>query len=224
MFFLHAGDTEIGGFAISAEHDPLYIQQFVTLEQTVSSVTVEFADAAVADHFDRCVDAGLKPERFARIWCHTHPGESPNPSGTDEQTFARVFGPCDWSVMFIVGRTGKTYARLAFAAGPTAHLLLPVSVDWAAWPQEVLAGELDEQMTQWEIEYDTNIHPEQFLGIEQFAGQDIDHRTIQGLDLGGADRELGGWWDFEDYESRYAGSKLEMLAPERLAPEIEVRS
>src|SRR5947209_2306759 len=85
MFFLHAGETEVGGFAVSCADDPLYVEQFVTVPQTTSAVTVQFQDDAVADYFDHCVDAGLRPERFARIWCHTHPGESPSPSGTDEQ-------------------------------------------------------------------------------------------------------------------------------------------
>ena len=222
MFFLHAGDTEIGGFAISSEHDPLYIEQFVTLDQTVSCVTVHFADDAVADHFDRCVDAGLKPERFARIWCHTHPGESPEPSGTDEQTFARVFGPCDWSVMFIVGRTGRTYCRLAFSAGPSANLLLPVVVDWAAWPEEILTADLDEQMAQWTSEYENHIHPERFLGFEHFGDPEMDLRDIEGLDV---DRlGMSGWWDFEDYEPRYPEHASISPVRDSLASGIEVRS
>lgn len=33
------------------------------------------------------------------------------------ETFARVFGSCDWAVMFILGRTAKTFARLKFHVG-----------------------------------------------------------------------------------------------------------
>ena len=40
--------------------------------------------------------------------------------------------------MFIIGRTGRTYARLTFNAGPGGSILLPVSVDWAAWPDVML--------------------------------------------------------------------------------------
>ena len=129
QYFCHAGDTEIGGFGVSADDDPLYVEDFVTVRQHVSAVTVRFEDAAVADFFDRCVDAGLAPGRFARIWCHTHPGDSVTPSDTDEETFARTFGSCDWSLMFILGRTGRTYARLAFAAGPGGAFEIPVAVD-----------------------------------------------------------------------------------------------
>lgn len=76
----------MGGFGLSSEDDLLYVQDFITVEQTTSSVTVEFADTAVADYFDSCVDAGIPPARFARIWCHTHPGASPDPSSVDERT------------------------------------------------------------------------------------------------------------------------------------------
>lgn len=159
QLFCHAGDTEVGGFGLSAEKDLLYIEDFVTVRQQATSVTVRFDDAAVADWFDRCVDQGLAPSRFARVWLHTHPGASVTPSGMDEETFARVFGRCDWSVMFILGRTAQTYARLAFSAGPGGCLHLPVQVDWSIWP-DVLSGKpgsLETQIEQWRLEYAAKI-------------------------------------------------------------------
>lgn len=199
-FFCHAGDTEVGGFAVSSPDDPLYIQDFVTVRQFTTGVTVEFDDAAVADHFDAAVDAGLPPARFARIWCHTHPGDSPDPSATDEETFARVFGACDWSVMFILSRTGRTYARLAFSAGPGGAVLLPVAVDWEAWPRvalerpEVLAG----APAEWAVEFERNVHPvrppRRSLGDSAF-------------DLRLAD---GPWWELEDlHAQRMLGERAE---------------
>jgi hypothetical protein len=160
QMFCHASDNEIGGFAVSAAGDPLYVERFETVLQGVTPVSVEFADSAVADHFDRCVDEGLVPQRFARIWCHTHPGESAEPSFTDEKTFERVFGPCDWSVMFILSRAGRTYARLAFAAGPGGSLMLPVIVDWAAWPDVLLdeSLDLDRRVHAWREEFERNVH------------------------------------------------------------------
>src|SRR5437870_2317239 len=87
-------------------------------------------DTEVGGFCEASVDAGLTPDRFARVWLHTHPGSSVTPSGTDEDTFARVFGRCDWAVMFILGRTGRTSARLAFSGGPGAALALRCRVDW----------------------------------------------------------------------------------------------
>jgi proteasome lid subunit RPN8/RPN11 len=161
LMFLHAGDTEVGGFGISAENQPLYIADFVTVKQAVTSVTVAFDDAAVADYFDDCIDRGLTPARFARIWIHTHPGSSPNPSGVDEETFARVFGGCDWAVMLIVSHTHETYARVSFSAGPGGSVLAPVRVDWPAWPQALLehGAELSVMSERWMDEYGKNVFP-----------------------------------------------------------------
>lgn len=163
QLFLHAGDIEIGGFGISSERDLLYVEDFATVQQKVSAVTVHFEDQAVADYTDACVDAGMSPQRFLRIWCHTHPGESPLPSHTDEETFSRVFSSCDWAVMFIIGRTGRTYARLAFSAGPAGSVLLPVSVDWASWPRVALdrIEELKGLFAGWIAEYAANIQRRQ---------------------------------------------------------------
>ena len=36
QFFCHAGNTEIGGFGISAEDDPLHVEEFVTVRQQVT--------------------------------------------------------------------------------------------------------------------------------------------------------------------------------------------
>jgi hypothetical protein len=170
QYFCHAGSTEVGGFGIASVNDLLYVEDFVTVEQQATSVSVRFLDEAVADFFDRCVDAGLAPQRFGRIWCHTHPGASVTPSSTDEQTFARSFGSCDWSVLFILGRTSNTYARLSFAAGPGGHLLLPTAVDWAAWPASISTQTelLAERLLRWRHEYAAHIHalPDTFSPLD----------------------------------------------------------
>lgn len=131
FWFCHRGDTEIGGFAVTSPDDLLLVEDFVTVKQTCSIVSVAFDDLAVADYVDQQVDMGRKPEQFLRIWLHTHPGSSPHPSGTDEATFARVFGRCDWAVMFILACEGKTYARLRFNTGPGGAMLIPVEVDYS---------------------------------------------------------------------------------------------
>ena len=133
LFLRDAGPTEVGGFGISAADDLLLIEDIQLVRQCCTRTSVVFDDAAVADHFDACVDAGLPPERFARIWIHTHPGSSPEPSHTDEQTFARVFGGCDWAVMAILAGKGSAMAgsasvrdQEASSASPsTSHMTLP---------------------------------------------------------------------------------------------------
>lgn len=174
QFFCHRGHTEIGGFGIAADKDLLYVRDFVTVRQKVTPMSVRFEDLAVADFFDACVDQGLAPCQCGRIWLHTHPGSSVEPSGTDEETFARVFGACDWAVMFILGRTARTYARLSFSAGPGGQLLIPVQVDWPSWPAVVGSqGDLGALLEKWEKEYAAHIQaaPEQMLQSPGISGR-----------------------------------------------------
>jgi hypothetical protein len=159
-YFCHLGETEIGGFGLSAPDRLLYVQDFVTVRQEVTAVTVRFLDEAVADHFDRCLDNGLAPQRSGRLWIHTHPGDSPLPSSTDEETFDRGFGPCDWAVMMILAHSGQSFARLALNTGPGAELEIPVRVDWSAWPESLVGkASLVDHASQWREEYQANIHP-----------------------------------------------------------------
>lgn len=111
---------------------------------------MSFEDEAVGDYFERMVDRGCKPDQFARTWLHSHPADSADPSGTDERTFKRVFGGCDWAIMFILARGGATYARLRFGAGPGGQMLIPVGVRW-----DLAIGHIDEEA--WAMEYETNV-------------------------------------------------------------------
>lgn len=151
-YFCHRGNTEIGGFGVADPEDPLLVTEFVTVAQSASVAHVAFDDEAVADYFDAQVDAGRKPEQFARLWCHTHPGDSPHPSGTDEATFSRVFGACQWAVMFIIAKRGQTYARLRFGVGPGGEVIIPVAMDWS----RPFAGS---DHAAWEAEYEANVKP-----------------------------------------------------------------
>jgi hypothetical protein len=139
----------VGGFGISAADDLFYIEDVLLVRQVCTAASVAFEDAAVADFFDRQVDRGLRPEKFARLWVHTHPGNCPEPSWTDECTFERVFGAAEWAVMFILARGGQSYARLRFNVGPGSAVEVPVTVDYQrpfpaadfdAWDKEFLAN------------------------------------------------------------------------------------
>ena len=145
LFLRDSGSTEVGGFGITNAQDLLFVEDFVLIQQTCSPVTVVFQDDSVAEFFDRQIDAGRRPETFGRLWIHTHPGTSPEPSRVDEETFARVFGRCDWAVMAILARGGQSYARLQYHIGPGGSFKMPLEVDyrkpfsgtnWPAWQQE----------------------------------------------------------------------------------------
>ena len=104
VYFRDKSDNEVGGFGISDPDDLLFVREFIAVKQEVAPVSVKFDDEAVADLFDTQVDLGRKPEQFARIWLHSHPGDSPEPSVIDEETFKRVFGNCQWAVLFVVAQ------------------------------------------------------------------------------------------------------------------------
>jgi hypothetical protein len=150
LFLRDSGDTEIGGFGVAHNDDLLFVEDVELVEQTCTWARVESDDQSVADFFDDQVDAGRRPEQFGRIWIHTHPGNSPQPSQTDEATFARVFGSSDWAVMFILDRGGQCYARLRYNVGPGVDVELPVDVDYSR-PFEGSDMEL------WQAEYLTNV-------------------------------------------------------------------
>jgi hypothetical protein len=146
------GTTEVGAFGISAESDLLLVEDVQLVRQVCTAVTVAFDDFAVADFFDDQVDGRLSPERFGRIWIHTHPGKSPEPSFTDEETFERSFSAPAWALMFILARGGESYARIRFQAGPGGQVILPVQVDYKR-----LFAAADHDA--WRQEYDRCVHP-----------------------------------------------------------------
>jgi len=146
LFLRDRGPTEVGGFGISAAHDLLTINDISLVGQSCTGATVRLEDHAVADYFETQVDRGIPPDRFARVWMHTHPGRSAEPSATDEDTFSRCFGTADWALMFILARRGQTYARIKFTAGPGGSLRIPVAIDFSRpFPAADLSG--------WQEEY-----------------------------------------------------------------------
>ena len=149
LFLRDYGATEVGGFGITAQDDLLLVEDVRLVKQSCTWAHVAFDDTAVADFFDEQVDAGRPPEQFARIWIHTHPGDCPQPTMTDEDTFLRVFGRAEWALMFILAQGGQTFARLRYNVGPGASLNLPVQIDYtrpfegcdlADWKQQYLAN------------------------------------------------------------------------------------
>jgi hypothetical protein len=155
LFLRDKGPTEVGAFGIAPAADLLYVEDIRLVQQTCTSISVAFDDSAVAEFFDEQIDAARRPEQFGRVWIHTHPGDSAQPSHVDEETFRRVFGPCDWAVMFIIAREGETYCRLQFRAGPGGAFEIPVSTDF----ETSFAGS---DFEAWTGEYDTTVRKAEF--------------------------------------------------------------
>lgn len=213
LAFRDYGPTEIAGFGVSTGTDPLLIEDFVTVRQSCTMVTVAMEDESVANYFDQQVDQGRKPEQFLRVWLHTHPGESAQPSGTDEETFERVFGQCDWAIMAILARGGQTYARLRFGVGPGAQLLIPVEVDFTV-PFPAADHEA------WQAEYELHVMQEPDIVLRhlmtQAAMDDGSHGMFESNRGGGRshDHRSQRWhqqdaWDIHDMNDLQALAELE---------------
>ncbi|MFT3883351.1 MAG: hypothetical protein QM703_27315 [Gemmatales bacterium] len=193
QYLCHAGPTEVASFGVSSPFDPLYLEDVLVIDQRATPSTVSFEDAAVADLFDRMADLKIPPHRFGRVWLHTHPGASPNPSAVDEATFKRVFIGCDWSVMAILSRTSATYARIQFSAGPGGSFEIPIVVDWQNWPHTT---SLDSALAQWRQEYERHVKPSTFDFWEDLDDEptEVLSETIH--------PDLLTWGDFLDYRFR----------------------
>ncbi|MEQ8787078.1 MAG: hypothetical protein RIC55_12290 [Pirellulaceae bacterium] len=199
-FLRDYGDSEIGGFGISAEDDPLLVTDLRLVRQHCTATSVQFDDLSVADFFDEQVDLGRRLESFARIWVHTHPGVSPTPSGQDEETFVRCFGRVDWAVMFILAEEGASYARLRFNVGPGGEMELPVVVDFS----HAFAAS-DHEM--WTEEYCQNV-------CDASASWDsqIDRRWESLDPVQPPDEFIDAWSDYVDDESGPAQQERNYLA------------
>jgi len=176
LYFRDKSDNEVGGFGITEPDDLLCVREFITVKQQVTPVSVKFDDEAVADLFENQVDLGRKPEQFARIWLHSHPGDSPEPSIIDEETFERVFGGCQWAVMFILARNNHTYTKLSFNVGPGGHVLIPVAVDYS---QDF--GPSNQEL--WNAEYATNVKGAEWLSSRARRDDDSAKHDLSGYAL-----------------------------------------
>jgi len=198
LFLRDLGETEVGGFGISSADDLFLIEDFVLVGQTCTWASVSFDDEAVADFYDEQVDWGRHPEQFSRCWIHTHPGDSAQPSGKDEDTFARVFGDATWSVMFILARGGETYARLKFGCGPGAQIEVPVAIAW----EVPFAGA---EQTTWEREYAQCVAPAPTQRERETREHCQDLYELEPVAEGVADWDLFAAEDFEDPERSLDG-------------------
>ena len=193
--------NEVGAFGITDADDLLLIKDIAIIEQKVSVVTTSFDDEAVADFFEDQVELGRKPDQFARIWLHTHPGPSCRPSFVDEQTFERVFGSCDWSIMFILATDNKSYCRLQSDKGPLTEATIPVEIDYD--------GEFEgSDHEAWEEEYDEKVTAE----LQRRVGLNRPNNPIMGAD------EYG-----DEYGDEYAPIEIKEEDPATLSLEKRMK-
>lgn len=168
MFMANAGDTEAAGLAVTreppADADPatvrrcrLTVERFHMPAQRCTAVTAKLDDAAVSDYAADCAVARMSPERYMRIWAHTHPGTmDPTPSTVDEATFANQYVAYPWFVMLIFSRDGRSSARLRVGGANSGLSLtkeLKVRVLWEETPAAVRDPAALAAVANWPAEY-----------------------------------------------------------------------
>lgn len=219
--------TEISGFCIASAKDLLLVEDIAFLQQVNTGASTLLNDEAVADHFDDQVDAGRKPNQFARIWLHTHPGAHfgkntqrirkivgnddfliPSPSGVDEATISRVFGDCDWAVMFIYGGGATGYARLVLKKPVDGQIVMPVEM------QRKGKDPTKKDFKKWKQEFEKNI-TEKKWNLPVVNVRVITNHYLQLVDLLDTDIDVDEFAQFIESFSETAGDFCQLNEPMR---------
>lgn len=97
---------EVSLMGISESEDNLgYINDFVCVPQECSGGLTEPDDDGMNTYLETMLlDKEISIIRCGRFWAHTHPGTSPTPSSTDNETFDKWFGHSDIGVMYILAK------------------------------------------------------------------------------------------------------------------------
>lgn len=150
VWMRNRGNTEVAGFGITGTDDPLLVTGFRLIRSKCTYAHFDMDTNALADYQDLMLDEGIAIWQSARVLIHSHPGNSPQPSGNDEDNFRDAFSHPDWAIMFILADMGKSYCRLKINVGPGITKELKVVIDWSI-PFE------GSNHKSWQLEYDTNV-------------------------------------------------------------------
>lgn len=155
LYMQAIGNTEVAGYCITGTTDPLLVTDFRLIKQQCSSATFDLDENDMAEYQESILDTGLTIWQVCRILAHTHPGNCPNPSQTDEENFRKVFTRPDWAIMLIIAENGAVYCRLKINTAPGVEKLLKVEIDFN---QNFSASNHSE----WEEEYNSKVTAEKF--------------------------------------------------------------
>ena len=181
LYMRDVGSTEVAGYGITSTEDPLLVTDFVLIKQKCTGVTFDLDPEDGAEHMERMMDAGLMPWMYSNILVHSHPGNSPSPSGTDETNFKKAFSHPDWAIMLIIAKDNSMYCRLKLNTGPGVEKLLKIQVDFS---QDFQASD----RKTWKIEYELKV-TEEITQVKKMVGA-FPNPT------GFGDDPL--WWDKDD--------------------------
>lgn len=125
-----SGDTEVGAYGVTSEKDPLLVIGLVLPKQTVSVTSVDVDGDDLLDLTEAMDKLGYSADRWSRVWCHTHPGNSATPSSVDEAYFKEL--DQEWSAMVILAENDETYCRFSWCpkSGAVASAVVDIEIDY----------------------------------------------------------------------------------------------
>lgn len=157
VFWRDKADVEVSGWAITEIDNPLKVVDFRLVKQSCGMAHTDMDDDGLIDFAEQMVDEGYTPAEFMRVWVHTHPNMSASPSGTDWDTFGRVFQGTDWGAMAILSKTEDKSCRIRFDSvlGPR-EMDIPIKIPTMADIMESAAlGTITaEDFAEWGKEHD----------------------------------------------------------------------
>ncbi len=144
------GDTEVTGFFITKKGHPLKVVDAVIIEATCTPASVDIKPKAITAMYAEQIKQGIYPDQL-QIWWHTHPGNSPQPSGQDWATFKELCRDRTLNVMYILARGDQEFAHIGVTdlkSGITVSEDLAVKHHHTNWTQIKTWAELEEEFTE----------------------------------------------------------------------------
>jgi proteasome lid subunit RPN8/RPN11 len=145
--------TEVGGFGISKADNYALITDIALVPQIANTASIDFDDAGLVTYVQAQAEAGLSPLQSFRVWFHTHPSNSAEPSATDWETCNKSFAAFPWSIMAIMGKSGNTTAHLCMNIDKVGSVAIVI-------PVEKVADEVNATLlATWDAEHDAMVKP-----------------------------------------------------------------
>ncbi len=172
----HTMDVEVSAFGLArdsgSQADLMHIDDLIILKQSCTSVYTEMDEMAVANYCADLVENGYDIQQGMRVWFHTHPEMSADPSSQDEETFHHLTSNSDWYVMAIMSKLDLKYARLHVGAGVCKlSQEIPIEIDWSNFAADLARVQKDYE--EWKSQLQTNVARKNHLDGAQFDDGDF---------------------------------------------------
>lgn len=149
-----AHNTEVSALGICTGNT-LNVTDLLIPKQNCSVGHTEMDDEDVANETVRlAVEEKIEPLFCNRIWIHTHPGNSPSPSGKDWETFSHLVDCGGWAVMLIFAKDSSYFCRLGYKMGDRKQMVeVPVRMNLSYWTHTDTKEEIQRKVStpKWEL-------------------------------------------------------------------------